>query len=100
MLLQPFEQIVADSQFDKPTFYQYFAKKDIHLRTKPPMQHVNFAESRIAIAKRRLFSAIRAKKTNQWPQFLPKIITDPSLFQITFLRKFNNDMSYSIPFFN
>lgn len=70
-----FEQIVADSQFDKPTFYQYFAKKDIHLRTKPPMQHVNFAESRIAIVKRRLFSAIRAKKTNQWPQFLPKIIT-------------------------
>ena len=69
-----FEQVVTDSEFEKPTYKQYFAKKNIHLRTKPPTQHVNFVENRIAIVKRRLFSAMRSKKTNQWAQFLPKIV--------------------------
>ena len=69
-----FEQIVGDAEFDKATYYRFFTKKDIHLRTKAVQQHVNFAEIKIATIKRRLFSAMRTKKTHNWSKFLVNIV--------------------------
>ena len=44
------------------------------LRTKAVQQHVNFAEIKIATIKRRLFSAMRTQKTNEWSKFLVNIV--------------------------
>ena len=67
-----YEVVWGDGEFQKSE--NFFKRKNILLKIKPPEQHLNFVESRVGIIKKRLFLAMRHKQTRNWPQFLQNIV--------------------------
>ena len=48
-----YEVVWGDGEFQKSE--NFFKRKNILLKIKPPEQHLNFVESRVGIIKKRLF---------------------------------------------
>ena len=67
-----YEVVYGDGEFKKSE--NFFKRKNILLKIKPPEQHLNFVESKVGIIKKRLFLAMRHKQTRNWPQFLQNIV--------------------------
>ena len=66
-----FQIISGDGEIDN--LRKYFQDNSMHLNTKARGQHSSLVENSINTLKRRLYIAMRTKKTTQWSEFLKNV---------------------------